>query len=106
MEASKDRVEKLGYFDPQGGVEWRIKKVSQDMVDLDLMLKEIHTGNLSAQLSYGGADPQSPSTSIRVGFTASDRNLLGSGIQCKSLGNLFKARCPPRNRKLFSTLDL
>ncbi len=90
MEASKDRIEKLGYFDPQGGVEWKIKKISQDCVDLDLVLKEINTGNLSGQLSYGGADPQSPSTSIRVGFTASDRNLFGTGVRANISGTFSK----------------
>ncbi len=90
MEASKDRIEKLGYFDPQGGVDWKIKKISQDCVDLDLVLKEINTGNLSGQLSYGGADPQSPSTSIRVGFTASDRNLFGTGVRANISGTFSK----------------
>jgi outer membrane protein insertion porin family len=86
MEGSKDRIEKLGYFDPQGGVDWKIKKISQDMVDLDLVLKEIKTGNLNFQLSYGGADPQSPSTSIRLGMTATDRNLWGTGIRANLSG--------------------
>lgn len=90
MDATKDRIEKLGYFDPQGGVDWHIKKISQDCVDLDLMLKEIKTGNLNAQLSYGGADPQSPSTSIRVGFTASDRNLFGTGVRANLSGSFSK----------------
>ncbi len=81
MEASKSRVESLGYFDPQGGVEWKTTKISDDCVDLDLVVKEIATGNLNAQLGYGGADPQSPSTSVRIGGSVSDRNLFGTGIR-------------------------
>jgi outer membrane protein insertion porin family len=81
MDQSKSRVESLGYFDPQGGVDWKITKVSEDSVDLDLVLKEIKTGNISAQLGYGGADPQSPSTSVRIGGTFSDKNFLGTGIR-------------------------
>ncbi len=81
MELSKSRVEGLGYFEPQNGVEWKITKVSEDLVDLDLMLKEIKTGRIDGQLGYGGADPQSPNTSFRVGVGISDRNLFGTGIR-------------------------
>ena len=81
MDASKARVEQLGYFDPQGGVDWKITKVSEDCVDLDLVLNEIKTGNINAQIGYGGADPQSPSTSIRIGGSVSDKNLFGTGIR-------------------------
>lgn len=81
MELSKSRVESLGYFDAQGGVEWKITKVSENLVDLDLILKEIKTGRIDGQLGYGGADPQSPTTSFRVGVGVSDRNLFGTGIR-------------------------
>ena len=60
MEQSKSRVESLGYFDQQNGVEWKITKVGENLVDLDLLLKEIKTGRLEGQIGYGGADPQSP----------------------------------------------
>ncbi len=80
MEASKNRVEGLGFFDPQNGVEWKITKVAENLVDLDLMLKEIKTGRIDGQIGYGGADPQSPNTSFRVGVGISDRNLFGTGI--------------------------
>ncbi len=80
MDISKSRVEGLGFFDPQNGVEWRMNKISENCVDLDLMLKEVKTGKLDGSIGYGGADPQSPATSVRVGLNVSDRNLLGTGV--------------------------
>ncbi len=81
MDLSKSRVEALGFFDPRNGVEWKINKVSEGLVDLDLMLNEIKTGKLYGQIGYGGADPQSPSRSFRVSGGVSDRNFLGTGIR-------------------------
>ncbi|MBA2307445.1 outer membrane protein assembly factor BamA [Candidatus Dependentiae bacterium] len=80
MDASISRVEALGFFDPMGGVEWRVNKVSPDTVDLDLIVREKPTGRLEWRMGYGGADPQSSSTSFSVGIGLSDRNLLGSGV--------------------------
>ena len=84
MDLSKARVESLGYFDPQNGVEWKINKVGQDTVDLDLVLKEAKTGKIDFMTGFGGMDPQSPSTSFRIGGGVSDRNLFGTGI----IGNI------------------
>ncbi len=81
MDRAKDRVAALGYFDPQGGVEWKINKVSEDTVDLDLVVNEAKTGRIGGQLGYGGADPQSPSTSVRIGAYINERNFLGTGIE-------------------------
>ena len=80
MDLSKARVESLGYFEPQNGVEWKINKISEDQVDLDLMLKEAKTGKIDFMMGYGGMDPQSPSTSFQIGGGISDRNLFGTGI--------------------------
>ena len=81
MDYSKNRVESLGFFDPQNGVEWKTNKISENLVDLDLVLKEIKTGKIEGQIGYGGADPQSPNTSFRIGANISDRNLFGTGIR-------------------------
>jgi outer membrane protein insertion porin family len=81
LDFSKAHVESLGFFDPRDGVNWRITKVSENLVDLDLMLKEVKTGKLFGQVGYGGgADPKSPTTSLRVGAGITDRNFLGTGI--------------------------
>lgn len=84
MDISKSRVEGLGYFDPQNGVEWKINKIKEDSVDLDLLLKEIKTGKVDGMLGYGGADPQSPANSIRLGIGVSDRNLFGTGMRANA----------------------
>ncbi|MBA3751734.1 outer membrane protein assembly factor BamA [Candidatus Dependentiae bacterium] len=81
MDASLSRVEALGFFDPAGGAEWKINKLSQDTVDLDLILREKPTGSLFGRLGFGGADPQSSSTSFSIGAGVSDRNLFGTGIR-------------------------
>lgn len=81
MDISKKRVESLGYFDPQNGVNWKINKISKDTADLDLLLNEIKTGKFYAQLGYGGADIKSPSTSLKLSAGVSDRNLLGRGLR-------------------------
>lgn len=80
MDSSLSRVEALGFFDPVGGVEWRVNKVDQDTVDLDLIVRERPTGKLEGKMGFGGADPQSSSTSFSIGVGISDRNLFGSGV--------------------------
>ncbi len=81
MDISKSRVEGLGYFEPQNGVEWKINKLKEDLVDLDLVLKEAKTGKIDGMIGFGGADPQSPSSSVRIGFGISDRNVFGTGMK-------------------------
>ncbi len=81
MERAKAKVQALGFFDPQGGVDWKINKIAEDTVDLDLVVSEAKTGRLGGQIGYGGADPQSPSTSVRIGGYINERNLLGTGIE-------------------------
>lgn len=81
LDFSKDQVMSLGFFSPHDGVDWRINRISDNLVDLDLMLREIKTGNLYGQIGYGGgADIKSPSTGFKVGAGVSDRNLFGTGI--------------------------
>ncbi len=91
MDISKSRVEGLGYFDPQNGVEWKINKIQEDIVDLDLVLKEIKSGKIDGSIGYGGADPQSPSSSIRIGVGISDRNLFGTGIRAHANASWSRA---------------
>ena len=81
MDISKSRIESLGFFDQREGVNWKITKISENEVDLELLLKEIKTGSIGAQITYGGADPQSPSTSIRIGGSIGDKNLFGTGVR-------------------------
>ncbi len=82
MEASKNSVESLGYFDPRDGVNWKIRRIDNKNVDLDLMLKEAKTGTFNVQMGFGGAgvDLRSPAAGFNVKAILSDRNLFGSGI--------------------------
>lgn len=105
MEASKNRIEALGYFDQREGVNWKTIRISEDTADLELVVKEVKTGNAHLKIGFGGAqqtdrsaeDPDKPDSledknkaadrrnSILNGVTAevnvADTNLFGSGIR-------------------------
>ncbi len=81
MDISKSRVEALGYFDQQNGVEWKTNKISENKIDLELVLKEIKTGKIDFMLGFGPTDPQSPATGFRVATSVTERNLFGSGMR-------------------------
>ena len=82
MEASKERVESLGYFDPRDGVNWKVIRLDNDEADLDLLLKEAKTGKFHLKLGFGGAgNLSSPASGMTLGAELSDSNLFGSGIQ-------------------------
>jgi outer membrane protein insertion porin family len=82
MNASKRNVASLGYFDPRDGVNWKIRRLSKEEADLDLIVKETKTGHFGAQLGFGGsgADWQSPMSGMSVKGELSDTNLFGSGV--------------------------
>lgn len=99
MDESKRRIEQLGYFDSKTGANWRIVKLDDTTADLELIVKEIKTGQLYAQLGFGGlgtTDParedrenerrddaetkESPSHSFKIGLGIKDSNLWGTGI--------------------------
>lgn len=83
MDESKDRVENLGYFDPNNGVNWKVTRINDNLADLDLELKEVKTGKLIAQMGYGGSPKNlsSISQSFRIGLSAYDTNLFGEGLK-------------------------
>jgi outer membrane protein insertion porin family len=82
MNLSKRNVASLGYFDPREGVNWKIRRLSKEEADLDLIVKETKTGHLGAQLGFGGAgaDLGSPLSGISLKGELSDTNLFGSGV--------------------------
>lgn len=92
LDESKTRVEGLGYFEQQNGVNWKINKVNKDIADLDLMVQEVKTGRLDAQIGFGGSpkDLQNPTESLRVGGSLSDTNLFGLGIAFNLSGEISK----------------
>ncbi len=83
MDLSKSRVEGLGYFNQRDGVNWKMTRLSEDLADLDLIVKEVKTGNAHIQLGFGGraASLQSPSDGVSLEGTIADTNLFGSGIR-------------------------
>lgn len=82
MDTSKSRIEGLGYFDARDGVNWRVRRISHDKVDLDLIVKEVKTGRFEMQMSFGGwaRSVSSPSESWTVGATLKETNIFGTGI--------------------------
>ena len=96
MDLSKDRVGSLSYFDPRDGVNWKLNRLSEDLADLDLVVKEIQTGRGEIKLTYGGAPGElSAHSGIAAEFHVSDRNILGKGL----VGN-FMARLGQEDRGL------
>ncbi len=90
LDGSKTRVESLGFFDARDGVNWKTTRISEDLADLDLMVKEIKTGSAHLQLSFGGNTQsiQSASTGAALEAVIRDTNLFGSGIRFNFTGRL------------------
>ncbi len=92
MDAAKERVESLGYFDQRDGVNWKTTRLTEDSADLDLIVREAKTGNAHLKLTFGGkeADIRSPISSVSVEGNIADTNLFGSGIHFNLTGKLGK----------------
>lgn len=116
MEASKDRIESLGYFDQRDGVNWKTVRLSEDTADLELIVKETKTGNAHIKIGFGGQpsanraeqdqtssdEDKSPDdaataansrrNTILNGMSAevnvADSNLFGSGLRTSLTGRL------------------
>lgn len=88
MDESKDRVEGLGYFSPQNGANWKINRLDNDNVDLDLILNEIKTGRVSGQMGFGGnpADIQDVTRSFKIGGSVTESNIYGTGNRLNFTG--------------------
>lgn len=81
MDASKNSISSLGYFDAKDGVNWKMHRKSEEEADLDLIVKEGKTGHANIQFGFGGAGAsiESPLSSFSVKGAISDSNLFGSG---------------------------
>ncbi len=98
MEVSKNKVESLGYFDTRDGVNWKTTKISEDEADLDLMVKEVKTGNAHMKVGFGGPemlrDDKSRNwvnqlmTGVSMEGSISDTNVAGTGIRFNLTGKL------------------
>ncbi len=84
MDESKNRVQRLGFFDQKDGVIWRIIKNDEEHAQLDLVVKEVKTGHLGLDVGYNvgqGSDPAAPPGGFTVRGTISDGNFKGTGIR-------------------------
>lgn len=76
MDRSRDRVEYLDYFE-RGSVDWKIHKVDDGKVNLELVVKEKRSGQASMTLNYG---PNSGGkTAPALVLDVHKRNLMGVG---------------------------
>ncbi len=82
MEQSKNRVEFLGFFDKREGVNWKINRIADDLADLDLILKEVRTGQFTLQVNTNGSfeDYQNPLRTLQATIGFSDSNFHGHGV--------------------------
>ncbi len=71
LKESRNELQRTGYFD---SVEIIPKRLGSSSVDLDVRVKEAHTGSISAGLSYGSYD------GFGINASISDRNVFGTGI--------------------------
>lgn len=91
MEQTKNKIEGLGYFDQREGVNWKITRLDQTTADLDLILKEVKTGNAGVQLGFGGsATDFSPASGFSVEANLADSNLFGSGVNVNMTAKMAK----------------
>lgn len=77
LSESETNVEYLSFFE-KGGVTWRIHKISNELADLELHVRESKTGQLSAGLNYG-SDKNTPRRSVKGNITVDKKNLFGRG---------------------------
>lgn len=101
MDEAKEQVERLGYFEDRNGVNWKINRVDDENVDLELVVQERKTGSVTGSISFGGDDTESditsendsiisPVHSVKLAAAISDVNFLGTGISYILSGNLSR----------------
>ncbi len=77
LTASQSSVEYLSFFE-KDGVTWKLHRLSDELADLEMNVKEAKTGNLNFMLSYG-TDQYNPTPSLRAMVSVDKANLLGYG---------------------------
>lgn len=93
MDDSKERVQRLGYFEQTGGTNWKTTRLNDEEADLELVVKEAKTGRVWAGFKVGGdeKDVQNPSTSLQLTAGVSELNIMGTGLK-GSVNGSFSTR--------------
>lgn len=98
MDIGKNNVEALGYFDTRDGVNWKTTRISDDEANLDLVVKEVRTGNANLKLGFGGPEMlrndqngnwvNQLMTGVSFEGSVSDSNVAGTGVKFNVTGKL------------------
>jgi len=89
MDSSQNRVKALSYFDKEDGVVWKKHRISDELVDLELHVKEVHTreANLGIDL---GPNKDSSESGLKFFTKLSLRNMFGRGLDSQMLLKISK----------------
>jgi outer membrane protein insertion porin family len=92
MESSRNSVANLGYFDQKDGVNWKLRRINDELADLDLIVKEAKTGHANIQFGFGGAGTEINSviSGFNVKGSIADTNLFGTGLAVNLEGGWSK----------------
>jgi outer membrane protein insertion porin family len=83
LRKSKDRVEYLSFFE-RDGVNWKIHRITDELADLEMNVKEAKTGNLNFMVSYG-SDQYNTKPTIKGSVAIEKSNILGLGYDAGGL---------------------
>ncbi len=78
LDDSLDDVERLGFFE-KGGVNWKMHRINDELVDLEMNVKEAKTGHAGFNMSLG-SESHSNKRALRVGVTLEKQNFMGEGL--------------------------
>ncbi|MBY0353148.1 outer membrane protein assembly factor BamA [Candidatus Babeliales bacterium] len=93
---SKASVEYLSFFE-RDGVNWKIHRITDELADLEMNVREAKTGSFNFQMSYG-TDRFNPRPSLRGMLVLEKSNLFGLGWE---VGGLVQA-----SRRRFQKFEL
>lgn len=97
LQNSQDKVEALSFFE-QGGVNWKVHRITDKVADLELNVKEAKTGHINFQMSYG-SDQDSNKRALKAGIVVEQTNFMGEGW---GLGGNAQLQLAKRGSQLFN----
>jgi len=77
LNASKENVEYLGFFD-RAGVNWKIHQLAADQADVEMNVSEAKTGKLNLMMSYG-SDKDTSARTLKGSLQLEKSNFMGGG---------------------------